>query len=79
MAPWRNQNTTIFSGDPDTSRFSAAQTSARGEAGNAGSRPMPSIGKRCHELRINHMDKTWRIVYHIDEDAIVILEVFANK
>jgi phage-related protein len=43
------------------------------------SRPMPTIGKRCHELRINDEDKTWRIVYRIDDDAIVILEVFAKK
>ena len=40
------------------------------------SRPMPSIGKACHELRIQDELKTWRIVYHIDTDAIVILEVF---
>jgi len=43
------------------------------------SRPMPSIGKSCHELRINDEDKTWRIIYRIDDDAIVILEVFAKK
>jgi phage-related protein len=40
------------------------------------SRPMPSIGSRCHELRIQDADKSWRIVYRIDSDAIVILEVF---
>jgi phage-related protein len=34
--------------------------------------PMPAIGARCHELRIND----WRIVYRIDDDAIVVLEVF---
>jgi phage-related protein len=43
------------------------------------SRPMPSIGPRCHELRINDRGKTWRIVYRIDDDAIVILEVFEKK
>ena len=43
------------------------------------SRPMPSIGRRCHELRIVDENSTWRIVYRIDEDAIVILEVFAKK
>src|SRR6056297_3364089 len=36
------------------------------------SRPMPSIGKHCHELRINDQNKTWRIIYFIDDDAIVI-------
>ena len=40
------------------------------------SRPMPSIGDRCHELRVQDERRTWRIVYRIDADAIVILEVF---
>jgi len=40
------------------------------------SRPMPSIGAHCHELRIRDSDKTWRIIYRIDEDAILIVEVF---
>lgn len=43
------------------------------------SRPMPNIGARCHELRINDENLTWRIIYHIDTDAIVILEVFEKK
>lgn len=43
------------------------------------SRPMPSIGKRCHELRIRDRDSTWRIVYRIDPDGIIILEVFRKK
>jgi len=42
------------------------------------SRPMPDIGKRCHELRIVDEDKTWRIIYRLDDDAVLILEVF-NK
>ena len=40
---------------------------------------MPSIGRRCHELRIDDENVTWRIVYRIDSDAIVILEVFDKK
>ena len=52
----------------------------RGEMlGMPHSRPMPVIGLRCHELRINDADATWRIVYRIDSDAIVILEVFSKK
>src|SRR5690606_20550983 len=43
------------------------------------SRPMQRIGARCHELRIIDSGKTWRIVYRIDTDAIVILEVFEKK
>jgi phage-related protein len=43
------------------------------------SRPMPTIGVRCHELRIVDGEKNWRVVYRIDTDAIVILEVFQKK
>jgi phage-related protein len=43
------------------------------------SRPMPSIGPRCHELRVNDEAATWRIVYRIDVDAIVIAAVFSKK
>lgn len=43
------------------------------------SRPMSSIGPRCHELRINDVDQTWRIIYRTDTDAIAILEVFSKK
>jgi phage-related protein len=42
------------------------------------SRPMPSIGTHCHELRIRDADKNWRIIYRIDDDSILIVEVF-NK
>jgi phage-related protein len=52
----------------------------RGEMlGMPHSRPMPSIGPHCHELRINDARVTWRIIYRIDSDAIVILEVFSKK
>ena len=43
------------------------------------SRPMPSIGTRCHELRINDENVTWRIIYRIYTNAILILEVFDKK
>jgi phage-related protein len=43
------------------------------------SRPMPGIGTRCHELRIVDETKSWRIIYRIDVDAIVVLEVFQKK
>lgn len=42
------------------------------------SRPMPDIGKGCHELRVQDETRTWRIVYHIDGDAVVILEIFSK-
>ena len=43
------------------------------------SRPMPAIGERCHELRIVDVDRTWRIIYRVDPDAIVIADVFSKK
>lgn len=43
------------------------------------SRAMPSIGRRCHELRIPDENQSWRILYRIDGDAILILHVFSKK
>lgn len=42
-------------------------------------RPMPDIGRRCHELRIQDQGSTWRIMYRVDPDAIVIADVFSKK
>ncbi|MFI5352329.1 MAG: type II toxin-antitoxin system RelE/ParE family toxin [Candidatus Binatales bacterium] len=43
------------------------------------SRPMPSIGIRCHELRIVDENNAWRIVYRIDSDAVVVVDAFGKK
>ncbi len=40
---------------------------------------MPSIGPQCHELRVNDENQAWRIVYHVDADAVVVLDVFSKK
>jgi phage-related protein len=42
-------------------------------------RPVSVIGEGCHELRVVDVDKTWRIIYRVDPDAIVILDVFNKK
>jgi phage-related protein len=47
--------------------------------GMPASRPLPEIGMSCHELRVVDRDATWRIVYHVADDAIVVLEVFSKK
>ena len=39
---------------------------------------MPVLGRRCHELRVVDERATWRIVYRVDADAIVV-EVFSKK
>lgn len=43
------------------------------------SRPMPVLGARCHELRIVDANATWRIVYRVDADAVIVAEVFSKK
>ncbi len=52
----------------------------RGESlGLPQSRPMPDVGTGCHELRIVDGHSNWRIMYHIAQDAIVILDVFRKR
>ncbi len=43
------------------------------------SKPMTSICPKCHELIIEDRSKSWRIIYRLDDDAVVILEVFEKK
>jgi phage-related protein len=43
------------------------------------SRPMPSIGPRCHELRIVDADQSWRVIYRVDSDEILVVEIFSKK
>ena len=43
------------------------------------SRPMPSVGPRCHELRIPDGKVDWRVMYRVDDDAVLILAVFPKK
>jgi phage-related protein len=43
------------------------------------SRPMPSIGPRCHELRVRDGEHNWRVLYRIDDEAILVPVVFAKK
>ena len=78
----------FLAGEIKTPPFSA---SARKEAGNLrsvqdgeslalpASRPLPSLGRRCHELRVNDETVTWRILYRIDPDAVLVCDVFAKK
>ena len=41
--------------------------------------PLPDVGKGCGALRIRDAQHSWRIMYRIDTDAILILEVYAKK
>ena len=42
-------------------------------------RPMPVLGARCGELRVLDAALVWRILYRLDPDAVVIVDVFAKK
>jgi phage-related protein len=41
-------------------------------------RPMPEVAAHCYELRIRDRQQNWRILVRIDDDAIVIVEVFSK-
>ena len=43
------------------------------------SRPMPSIGAGCHELRVRDETVNWRIFYRLDVDQVLVIGVFAKK
>ena len=43
------------------------------------SEPLPDVGKRCGALRVRDAEHNWRIMYRIDPDAVLILEVYAKK
>jgi phage-related protein len=47
--------------------------------GMPASRPMREIGTNCHELRVSDEGVTWRLLYSVEADAIVILDVFSKK
>jgi len=43
------------------------------------SRYLSGIGPRCHELCIQDKDKTERGMYRVDDDTVIVLDVFAKK
>jgi len=79
VATWRSENTAVLTGNEDRGGVLLRRLQAGERIGLPHSRPMPSIGKRCHELRIPDDNLTWRIIYQTHADAIVIGEVFAKK
>jgi phage-related protein len=42
------------------------------------SRPMPSIGPRCHELRVRDEDANWRVFYRIDPNNVIVVLIVAK-
>jgi phage-related protein len=41
--------------------------------------PLPVLGPRCGALRVRDKQHNWRIVYRVDADAVLVLEVYAKK
>src|SRR5256885_13123201 len=41
--------------------------------------PLPIVGPRCGALRIRDGVQNWRIMYRVDPDAVLIVDVYAKK
>jgi phage-related protein len=40
------------------------------------SRPMTAVGPGCHELRVGDDGRQWRLIYRVDADAILVIDLF---
>ena len=43
------------------------------------SEPLTNVCPRCGALRVRDAEHNWRIMYRVDPDAVLILEVYAKK
>jgi phage-related protein len=41
--------------------------------------PLPDVGPRCGALRVRDAEHNWRIMYRVDSDAILVVDVYAKK
>lgn len=41
--------------------------------------PLPDVGPRCGALRVRDAVNNWRIMYRVDSDAVLVLEVYSKK
>ena len=41
--------------------------------------PLPDVGLRCGALRVRDAEHNWRIMYRIDSDAVLVVEVYPKK
>ena len=80
LAAWGGENPAVFSRGPARDRGAAASPATGREVGHAtvpaATQPGPTLP---YELRIQDAEATWRLVYRVDADAIVIVEVFSKK
>jgi phage-related protein len=40
---------------------------------------VPELGARCGALRVPDAEQNWRIMYRIDADAVLVLDVYPKK
>src|SRR5207248_9015838 len=40
---------------------------------------LPAVGPRCGALRVRDAGHNWRIMYRIDSDAVLVLDVYPKK
>jgi len=79
LAPWRGEDPAVLERGTAGGGVSAPTLAAGTSSRDAAVAPMSVVSVRCHELRIVDAAVTWRIVYRIDPDAIVIGDVFSKK
>jgi phage-related protein len=41
--------------------------------------PLPDVGARCGALRVRDAEHNWRIMYRIDTDAVLVVDVYPKK
>lgn len=41
--------------------------------------PLPDVGPGCGALRVRDAEHNWRVMYRIDIDAVLILDVYSKK
>jgi phage-related protein len=41
--------------------------------------PLPNVGPRCGALRVRDSEHNWRIMYRVDSDAVLVLDVYSKK
>jgi len=40
---------------------------------------LPIVGRRCGALRVPDAGHNWRIMYRVDPDAVLVVEVYSKK
>jgi phage-related protein len=41
--------------------------------------PLPILGPRCGALRVRDAEDNWRVMYRLDPDAVLVVEVYDKK